>query len=176
MLLGFPGSSGVKASACNVGDLGSIPGLGRSPGEGNGNPLQYFCLENPMDCCKPGFSVLRYSPELLKLMSIELVMLFNPLILCCPLLLLPSIFPSIRVFSNESALCIRWPKCWSFSSSISPSVNWALSHSNSLPNFKITLKPGYSYPFKASVLNCGAGEESLDFKEIKPVNTKGNQP
>ena len=46
---GFPGSSEVKASACNVGDLGSIPGLGRSPGEGNGNPLQYSCLENPMD-------------------------------------------------------------------------------------------------------------------------------
>ena len=46
---GFPGGSEVKASACNVGDLGSIPGLGRSPGEGNGNPLQYSCLENPMD-------------------------------------------------------------------------------------------------------------------------------
>ena len=45
----FPGGSEVKASACNVGDLGSIPGLGRSPGEGNGNPLQYSCLENPMD-------------------------------------------------------------------------------------------------------------------------------
>ena len=43
------GSSEVKASACNAGDLGSIPGLGRSPGEGNGNPLQYSCLENPMD-------------------------------------------------------------------------------------------------------------------------------
>ena len=47
--LGFPGSSEVKASACNSGDMGSIPGLGRSPGEGNGNPLQYSCLENPMD-------------------------------------------------------------------------------------------------------------------------------
>ena len=47
--LGFPGGSEVKVSACNVGDLGSIPGLGRSPGEGNGNPLQYSCLENPMD-------------------------------------------------------------------------------------------------------------------------------
>ena len=47
--MGFPGGSEVKASACNVGDLGSIPGLGRSPGEGNGNPLQYSCLENPMD-------------------------------------------------------------------------------------------------------------------------------
>ena len=46
---GFPGGSEVKASACNVGDLGSIPGWGRSPGEGNGNPLQYSCLENPMD-------------------------------------------------------------------------------------------------------------------------------
>ena len=47
--MGFPGGSEVKASACNVGDLGLIPGLGRSPGEGNGNPLKYFCLENPMD-------------------------------------------------------------------------------------------------------------------------------
>ena len=46
---GFPGGSEVKASACNVGDLGSIPGLGRSPGEGNGNPFQYSCLENPMN-------------------------------------------------------------------------------------------------------------------------------
>ena len=46
---GFPGSSEVKVSAFNAGDLGSIPGLGRSPGEGNGNPLQYPCLENPMD-------------------------------------------------------------------------------------------------------------------------------
>ena len=45
----FPGGSEVKASACNMGDLGSIPGSGRSPGEGNGNPLQSSCLENPMD-------------------------------------------------------------------------------------------------------------------------------
>ena len=55
-----------------------------------------------------------------KLMSIESVMPSNHLILCCPLLLLPSIFPSIRAFSNESALCIRWPKYWSFSFNISP--------------------------------------------------------
>ena len=47
--MGFPGGAEVKASACNAGDLGSIPGLGRSPGKGNGNPLQYSCLENPMD-------------------------------------------------------------------------------------------------------------------------------
>jgi len=61
------------------------------------------------------------SRSLLKLMSIESVMPSNHLILCCSLLLSPSIFPSIRVFSNESALCIRWPKYWSFSFNISPS-------------------------------------------------------
>ena len=60
------------------------------------------------------------SQSLLKLMSIELVMPSNYLILCCPLLLLPSIFPSIRVFSNESALRIRWPKDWRVSFNISP--------------------------------------------------------
>ena len=49
LVQGFPGGSEVKASACNAGDLGLIPGWGRSPGEGNGNPLQYSCLENPMD-------------------------------------------------------------------------------------------------------------------------------
>ena len=59
--------------------------------------------------------------SLLKLMSIELMMPSNHLNLCHPLLLLPSIYPSIRVFSNESVLCIRWPKYWSFSFSISPS-------------------------------------------------------
>ena len=61
------------------------------------------------------------SRSLLKLMSVESVMPSNHLILCCPLHLLPLIFPSIRVFSNESVLCIRWPKDWSFSSSIIPS-------------------------------------------------------
>ena len=63
--------------------------------------------------------------SLLKLMSIELVRPFNHLILCCPLLLLPSIFPSIRVFSKESVLWIRWPKYWSFSLSISPSNEYS---------------------------------------------------
>ena len=63
--------------------------------------------------------------SLLKLMSIELVMPSNHLILCCPLLLLPSIFPSIRVFSNESVLHIRWPKYWSFNISISPSNEYS---------------------------------------------------
>ena len=61
------------------------------------------------------------SRSLLKLMSIESVMTSNHLILCCPFFLLPSVFPSISVFSDESVLRIRWPKCWSFSFSISPS-------------------------------------------------------
>ena len=65
------------------------------------------------------------SQSLLKLMSIESVMPSNHLIVCCPLLLLLSIFPSIKVFSKESALLIRWPKYWSFSFSISPSNEYS---------------------------------------------------
>ena len=80
----------------------------------------------PYPGIKPGFpalwaDALSSEPQsLLKFMSIELVMLYNQLILCHSLLLLPLIFPSIRVFSNESAVYIRWPKYWSFSFSISP--------------------------------------------------------
>ena len=65
------------------------------------------------------------SQRLLKLMSIESVMQYSHLILCCPLLFSPTVFPSIRVFSNESALHIRWPKYWSFSFSISPSNEYS---------------------------------------------------
>ena len=65
------------------------------------------------------------SQSLLKLKSIESVMPSNRLIFCCPLLLLPSIFPSIKVFSSESVLCIRWPNYWSFSFSISPSSEYS---------------------------------------------------
>ena len=75
-----------------------------------------------MDCSTPGFPIT-ISRSLLKLMSIVSVMLSNHLILCGPLLLLPSIFPSIWVFSNKSVLCIRWPKYWSFS--ISPSNEYS---------------------------------------------------
>ena len=77
-------------------------------------------LCDPMDWSMPGFPVLHHFLGLLKLMPIELVMPSNHLILCHPLLLLPSTFPSIRVFSNESVL-IRWPMYQSFSFSISPS-------------------------------------------------------
>ena len=69
--------------------------------------------------CQASLSITN-SWSLLKLVSIELVMRSNNLIICCPLLLLPSIFPNIRVFSNESVLHIRWPKYWSFSFSITP--------------------------------------------------------
>ena len=78
-------------------------------------------LCNPMGCSTPGLPVHHQPWSLFKLMSIESVMPSNHLILCSPLLFLPSIFPSIRVFSNESTLRIRWPKYWSFSFNISPS-------------------------------------------------------
>ena len=82
-------------------------------------------LCNPMDCSTPGFPVITNSRSLLKLMSITLVMPSNHLILYRPLLFPPSIFPSIRVFSNELVFCIRWPKYWSFSFSISPSTEYS---------------------------------------------------
>ena len=86
----------------------------------------------PMDCSPPGFPVHHQLQELLKLMSIALVMPSNHLILCRPLLFLPSIFPSVRVFSNELVLHIRWPKYWSFRFSISPSNEYS-----GLTSFKI---------------------------------------
>ncbi|XDA77275.1 hypothetical protein R6Z07F_007398 [Ovis aries] len=106
------------------------------------------------------------SQSLLKLMSIESVIPSNHLILCHPLLLPPSIFPSIRVFTNESALHIRWPKNWSFSFNISPSprdkskvvfgidaalpgihctLNFPVSQSCSLPLFSITVDPSIQH-------------------------------
>ena len=78
-------------------------------------------LCDPMDCRTPGLPVHHNCRSLLKLMPIESVMPSSHLILCRPLLLLPPIPPSIRVFSNKSTLCMRWPKYWSFSFSISPS-------------------------------------------------------
>ena len=78
-------------------------------------------LRNPWTAVLQASLSITNSQSLLRLMRIKLVMPSNHLILCCPLLLLPSIFPSIRVFSSESVLPIRWPKYWSFSFSISPS-------------------------------------------------------
>ena len=81
--------------------------------------VQFFAT--PWTVARQASLSITNSWSLLKLMSIELVMPSNHLILCRPLLLLPSIFPSIRVFSNDSVLCITWTKYWSFSFSISPS-------------------------------------------------------
>ena len=79
-----------------------------------------------MDRTTSTLPVVHHLPELQKLMPIESLMPSNHLTLCRHLLLLPSIFPSIRVFLNESALCIRWPKHWSFSFSISPSNEYSV--------------------------------------------------
>jgi len=89
--------------------------------------LTQLCLTlcHPMDCSTPGFPVHHQFQSFLKLMFIESVMPSNHLTLCRPLLLLPSIFSSIRVFSNEAVLRIRWPKYWSFSFSISPSNEYS---------------------------------------------------
>ena len=82
-------------------------------------------LCDPMDCSIPGLPSITNSQSLFKLMSIESVMPSSHFILCHPLLLLPSIFPRIKVFSNKSVLRIRWPKYWSFSFSISPSNEYS---------------------------------------------------
>ena len=115
-----------------------------------------------MDCGTPGFPVHHQLPELLKPMSTESAMPSSHLILCHPLLLLPSVFLSIRVFSNESVLCIRWLKYWHFSFNISPSNEYS-----GLVSFKIdwfdlladlgTLKSLLQHhSSKASVLQCSA--------------------
>ena len=100
--------------------------------------------------------------SLLKLMSIESVTPSNHLILCHPLLLLPSIFPSIRVFSNKSALCIRWPKHWSFNFSLSPSNEYSGLISFRIDFFDLlavqgTLKSLLQHQSsKVSILQCSA--------------------
>ena len=78
-----------------------------------------------MDCSTPGFPVFHYLREFAQTQVHCVVMPSNHLILCCPLLLLPSVFPSLRVFCNELALCSKWPKHWSFSFSISPSNEYS---------------------------------------------------
>ena len=99
--------------------------------------------------------------SLLKLMSIESMVPYNHLILCPPLLLLPSVFPGIRVFSDESVLCIRWPKYWSFSFSISPSNEYSGLISFRIDWFDLievqgTLKSHQHNSFKASILRRSA--------------------
>ena len=110
--------------------------------------------------CQASLSIA-ISQSLLKLMSIELLMPSNHLILCYPLLLLPSIFPSIRVFSNESVVPIRGPKYWSFSFSISPSNEHSGIISFRVDWFDLlavegTLKSLQNHSWKAPILQCSA--------------------
>ena len=109
-----------------------------------------------MDCSKPGLPVYHQLLNLLKLTSIESVMPSNHLILFCSLLLLPSIFPSIRVFSNESVLHIRWPKYWSFSFSISPSNDYS-----GLISFRIWLDLLAVQGTLKSLLQCYSSKASI---------------
>ena len=110
-----------------------------------------------MDCSMPGFPVL-YCLPCSNSMSIESVMLSEHLILCCPLLLLPSVFPGIRVFSSELALNIRWPKYWSFNFSISPSNEYSGLISIRIDWFDLLAVPGtcksllQHHSLKASIL------------------------
>ena len=90
-----------------------------------GFKYKFVQLQNLYSVCCMLLLSMTNSWSLLRLMFIESVMPSNYLILCHPVLLLPSIFPSIRVFFKESVLCIRWPKCWSFSFSISPSNEYS---------------------------------------------------
>ena len=113
-----------------------------------------------MNCSTPGFPVFHYLPAITQLMSIESTMPSNHLILCRPLLLLPSIFPSIRVISNESALHIRCPEYWSFSFRISPSNEYSGLISFRIDWFDLlevqgTLKSLLQHhSSKASILQC----------------------
>ena len=108
------------------------------------------------------FLSITSSQSLLKLMYIELVMPSNHLILCCPLLLLLSIFPNIRVFSNESVLHIKWPKHWSFSFSISPSNEYSGVISFRMDWLDLLAVQGtlksllQHHSSKASILQCSA--------------------
>ena len=115
-----------------------------------------------MDCSKPGLPVRHQLWSLLKLMSIESVMSSIHLILCRSLHLLPSIFPNIRVFSNESVLDIRWPKYWSFSFNISPSNEYSELISSRMDWLDLLAVQGtlksliQHHSSKASILWCSA--------------------
>ena len=115
-----------------------------------------------MDCRMPGSLSITNSQSLLKPMSIQSVMPFNHLILCRPLLLLPSIFPNIRVFSSESVLRIRWPKYWSFSFRISPSNEYSGLISFRMDWLDLLAVQGafkcllQHHSSKASILRCSA--------------------
>ena len=122
----------------------------------------YPTLCDPLDCSMPGFTVHQNSRSLLKLMSITSVMPSNHLILCHHLLLPPSIFPSIRDFSNESALHIRWPKYWSFSFNISSSNEYS-----GLISFRV------DWLLVGSLCSPRDSQESSPTPQFKIINSSG---
>ena len=119
-------------------------------------------LCEPMDCSMPGLPVYHQLPELTQTHVHWVSDAIQPSILCCSLLLPPSIFPSIRVFSNESALRIRWPKNWSFSFNISPSNEYSGPISFRMDWLDLLAVQGTSmsllqhHSSKASILQCSA--------------------
>ena len=143
---GKGGWQGCKLSPCFVVDVQLL------------SRVQLFAT--PWTVARQSSLSFAISWSMLKFMSIELVMPTNHLILCLPLLLLPSIFPSIRVFSNESALCIRWPKYWSFSFSINPSKEYSGLISFRIDWFDLLAVQGtlksllQHHSSKASVFQC----------------------
>ena len=122
----------------------------------------YLTLCDPVDCSNQASLSITNSQSLLKLMSIEVMMSSNHLILCHPLLIRPSIFPSIRIFSNESVLHMRWPKYWSFSFSISPSNEYSGLISFRIDWFEVLAVQGtvkslsQHHSSKTSFLQCSA--------------------
>ena len=130
-----------------MGSLSSVQSLGR---------VRFFAA--PWSAALQASLSFTNFQSLLKLMSIKLVLPSNHLILCHPLLLLPSIFPSIRVFSNEPVLCIRWPKYWSFSFSISPSNEYSGLISFRIDRLDLLASPGDS-------------QESFPTPQFKSINS-----
>ena len=137
-------------------------------------------LCDPMDCSTPGFSVLHYLPEFAQthVLWISDAIQPSPPAPCRPLLLLPSIFPSIRVFSSESALPIRWPKYWSFSFSISPSNEYSELTSFRIDWFDLlsvqgALKSLLQHQFEginSSVLNLLYGPTLTSIPSLNPLS------
>ena len=116
-----------------------------------------LCLCHPWTAARQASLSFTISQSLCKIMSVVLVMPSNHLILCHPLLLLPSVFPRIRVFSSESALRIRWPKYWSFSFSISPSSEYSGLISFRIDCFDLLAIPGTL----KSLLQCHSSKVSI---------------
>ena len=148
------------ASACRL--LSMICSLPRKEGVIRSVAQSCPTLCDPMNRSTPGLPVHHQLPESLKLMSVELVMPSSHLILCHPLLLLPPIPPTIRVFSNESTLRMRWPKYWSFSFSVIPSneipglISFRMDWLDLLAVQGTLKSPLQHHSSKASILWCSA--------------------